>query len=284
MSTLVPTSWVAATVVAILFEIVFPLALAVFVQRRLKIGWRYFFYGVIIFGLFQLISRVPVLEVLGVVLAPQLKSSRPFLFAFLGMEALTAGIFEEVGRYIGYRWLMGKERKDWPKAVFYGLGHASLESVVLVAGLSALTLVNVLVIQAMGLDALPSAQRAQVARQFAAIAAQPGWLPLLGAYERVCTIAVHVALSVIVLQVFTRGQIRWLFAAIGAHALVDGVAVFLPQFVHLGTVGTDLVVEGAITIFGLIGLWLIFALRPRSESEVPAAPVAPQPVSHPLGD
>ena len=282
MRSRVPASWIAATVAAILFEIVFPLALAVVVQRRLKIGWRYFFYGVIIFGLFQLISRVPVLEVLGVVLAPQLKSSRPFLLAFLGMEALTAGIFEEVGRYIGYRWLMRKERKDWSKAVFYGLGHASLESVVLVAGLTALTLVNVLVIQAMGLNALPAAQRAQVEQQFAAIAAQPAWLSLLGAYERVCTIAVHIALSVIVLQVFTRGQIRWLFVAIGAHALVDGVAVFLPQFVHLGTIGTDLVVEGAITIFGLIALWLIFALRPRG-APTPDTLAPQQPSSQPLG-
>src|SRR5215469_1362568 len=111
MSSLVPSSWIAATVAAIVFEIAFPLALAVIVQRRLKIGWRYFFFGVIIFLLFQLVSRVPVLEALGVVLAPQLKSSRAFLLAFLGMEALTAGIFEEVGRYVGYRWLMGKERK-----------------------------------------------------------------------------------------------------------------------------------------------------------------------------
>ena len=285
MSSLVPASWIASAVAAILFEIVFPLALAVFVQRRLKIGWRYFFSGVIIFLLFQLISRVPVLEVLGVVLGPQLKSSRAFLLAFLGMEALTAGIFEEVGRYVGYRWLMGKERKDWPKAVFYGLGHASLESVVLVAGLSALTLVNVLVIQAIGVDALPAAQRAQVTRQLAAIAAQPGWLPLLGAYERVCTIAVHIALSVIVLQVFTRGQIRWLFVAIGAHALVDGVAAFLPQLVHLGAVRNALLVEGVITVFGLIALWVIFALRPR-RAEAPEASDAnppPQPASQALG-
>lgn len=281
MSSLVPASWIAATAAAIVFEIVFPLALAVVVQRRLKISWRYFFYGVIIFLLFQLISRVPVLEVLGVVLAPQLKHSRPFLLAFLAMEALTAGIFEEVGRYVGYRWLMGKERKDWPKAVLYGLGHASLESVVLVAGLSALSLLNVLVIQAIGLHALPAAQRAQVTQQLASLAAQPGWLPLLGAYERVCTIGVHIALSVVVLQVFTRGQIRWLFVAIGAHALVDGVAAFLPQFVHLGNVGTPLLVEGVITVFGLIALWVIFALRPRGTPT--SDPSLPQAASSALG-
>lgn len=283
MPTLVPASWFVATVAAILFEIVFPLALAVVVRRRLRIGWRYFFFGVIIFGLFQLVSRVPVLEVLGVVLAPQLKNSRTFLFAFLGMEVLTAGIFEEVGRYVGYRWLMRKERKDWPKAVFYGLGHASLESVVLVAGLSTLTLINVLVIQAIGIDTLPTAQRAQVANQLATIAAQPGWLPLLGAYERFWIIGVHIALSVVVLQVFTRGQIRWLFVAIGAHALVDGVTAFLPQLVHLGAVGNALLVEGAVTVFGLIALWVIFALRPRAKEPSDASAV-PQPASQALGD
>ena len=44
---------VAATVAAILFETLFPLAAAWFVGRRLRVSWRYFAYGAVIFLIFQ---------------------------------------------------------------------------------------------------------------------------------------------------------------------------------------------------------------------------------------
>ncbi|MDW8215485.1 MAG: hypothetical protein RMJ55_18180 [Roseiflexaceae bacterium] len=50
---------IAATTAAILFEALFPLAVAWFINRRLHVSWRYFAYA-IIFLLFQLISRVPI--------------------------------------------------------------------------------------------------------------------------------------------------------------------------------------------------------------------------------
>jgi hypothetical protein len=46
-------SWVASTIAAILFDIVYPLVLAVILRRQMGIGWRYFGYGALIFFLFQ---------------------------------------------------------------------------------------------------------------------------------------------------------------------------------------------------------------------------------------
>ena len=104
-------------------------------HRRLKVSWKYFAFGMLIFLIFQVVSRVPIVTVLGQVLAPQLKASTAFLYTWLAILALTAGIFEEVGRYIGYRWFMRREEKTWNKAVMYGLGHGGLESILLVGGL-----------------------------------------------------------------------------------------------------------------------------------------------------
>ena len=266
--------WLASTVVAILFVILYPLALAIYVNRRLHVGWRYFGFGALVFFVFQLITRAPLVTVLGIVLAPQLKASLPFTYTWLLILVVTAGIFEEVGRYVGYRVLMRRDEKTWRKAIMYGVGHGGLESMLLVGGSLILTLINVLTISAIGLNGLPASTRATVVQQFAALNAEPGWLPLLAAWERLWTIPVHIALSVIVLQVFRRRNLGWLWLAILVHALVDGVAAFIPQLLG-SSVGVEVLVEGIIAVFGLLALWVIWALRDRPQDDAVGAALEP---------
>ena len=269
----ISTAWYIATGAAIVFEVAFPLALGLVLHRRLRVSWRYFWFGALIFFLFQLISRVPVVLVIQAVITPQLTASQTLLWLWLFVLALTAGIFEEVGRYLGYRWFFRGEVKTWKKAVMYGAGHGGLESMVLVAGLGLITLINVLLIPQLNPSALPAATQKQVVDQFTALAAQPGWLPLLSAYERVCAITFHIAMSVVVLQVFRRGQMRWLCIAIAAHFAFDFATVAAGQLLpgidgHRATL-TSIGVEGLVTIAALLALWVIFALRehPAEEAE-----------------
>jgi uncharacterized membrane protein YhfC len=133
----------------------------------------------------------------------------------------------------------------------------------LVAGLTLLGLINLLVFSATNLDALPLTpeQRAQLDQQLAAVAAQPPWTALLGAWERVWAIAFHVALSVVVLQVFRRGSIAWLLLAIAAHTLLNFLGAGLPALLGLQGMTALLIPEGIITVAGLISLWVIRALR-----------------------
>jgi uncharacterized membrane protein YhfC len=276
----ISAGWFVSLGIATAFEILFPLALALYVSRRLHVRWRYFWYGVAVFAAVQLFTRVPLVYVLNNVLASQLKASQAFLWTWLFILALTAGLFEEVGRYFGYRIFMGKEEKTWPKGVMYGIGHGGLESVVLVGLLSGLSLLNTLVIQSRDITKLPAAQQATLHDQFAALAAQPAWLPLLGGYERLCAITFHIAMSIVVLQVFRRGGIRWLWYAIGLHFLLDFGAVALATGLPKLTTGLDsitiaLIVEGWTTLFAALSLWLIFALRddatPRNENAASAS-------------
>jgi uncharacterized membrane protein YhfC len=267
--------------IATAFEILFPLALALFVARRLHVRWRYFWYGVAVFAVVQLFTRVPLVYVLNNVLASQLKASQAFLWTWLLILALTAALFEEVGRYFGYRIFMGKEEKTWPKGIMYGIGHGGLESIVLVGLVSsALSLVNILVIQSLDITKLPAAQQTALHDQFAILAAQPGWLPLLGGYERLCAIAFHIAMSIVVLQAFRRGHIRWLWYAVGLHFLFDFGAIALTTGLPMIAPGLDatviaLIAEGWVTLFAALSLWLIFALRddatPRNENAASAS-------------
>jgi uncharacterized membrane protein YhfC len=278
----IDTAWFASAIGAIVFEILFPLLLAFIISRRLKVGWRYFLYGALVFFVCQLILRVPAVQVIQTVITPQLQTSPALLWGWLFLLALTAGLFEEVGRYLGYRIFMRNEEKTWNKAVMYGTGHGGIESILLVAGLGALTLVNLFLLPSLNLSSLPADQQKQIVDQFAAIAAQPGWLPVLGAYERLCAITFQIAMAVVVLQVFRRRQIRWLWIAVFAHFVFDLAAIAVAQGLPLlGVTNATLVTlaaEGVVTIGALGALWTIFALRDTpsdlaSPIESPASPL-----------
>ncbi|HZO73091.1 MAG TPA: YhfC family glutamic-type intramembrane protease [Ktedonobacteraceae bacterium] len=270
--------FVASLAVAFIFSVGYPIILAIIAHRRLKVGWRYFGFGALIFFVFQMITRVPAVVILQNVFARQLQASATFRISWLVILALTAGLFEEVGRYVGYRFLMRREEKTWNKAVMYGIGHGGLESMLLVGGQQLLTLINILTLMYIlnaNPAALPAAQHAQVVRQFAALNAQPVWSPLLGAWERLWTLPVHIALSVIVLQVFRRNNLNWLWLAILAHAIVDFTAVIVVQILG-ASLGVSLLVEGIIAIFGLIALWIIWRLRDRGDNgQIAGSPAEP---------
>jgi uncharacterized membrane protein YhfC len=265
---LVKPGWLVSVAISTLFVVLYPVVLAIIANRRLKVGWRYAGYGALIFFLFQLISRVPLVYWLQNLMAPALRTSVTLRFAWIVALALSAGLVEEIGRYVGYRWLMKREEKTWRKAIMYGIGHGGLESMLLVGGQLLLTLINVIMITSLlstNPKALPTGQLAVIKQQFAAINALPAWTPLLAAWERLWTVPIHIALSVVVLQVFRRGNIAWLWLAILAHAVVDFIAVATPEVLGTG-LQTSLLIEGIVAIFGMVGIWFIWRLRDRSES------------------
>jgi len=262
----IPPALVITTAMAVVFVIGYPLALGVIVRKKFAVGWKYFWFGALVFLVFQLLTRVPMVTVLqATVLRHLLLTSTAFTWIWLAILAITAGLFEEVGRYVGYRLFLRREPKTWAKAVMFGLGHGGLESMVVVGGQIVLTAINDVVLTTINVNTLPPAQRQGVLQLFAAINAEPFWLPLLAAWERLWTIPVQIALAVMVVQVFRRQQIRWLFLAILFHALVDFLAGALPQAFGQ-SITITLLVEGIVCVFGLIGVWIIWRLREPGDS------------------
>jgi len=94
---------------------------------------------------------------------------------------------------------------------------------------------------------------------------------MLGAVERFFTIVVQISLAVIVVQCFIRKQKRWLWLAIGYHALIDSVAVFATSKLN------PYWVEGIVGLFGLISLGIIFILR-SSEPVETITPISDTPL------
>jgi uncharacterized membrane protein YhfC len=253
-------------VVATVFVVVLPFLFGGIAHKKLAVGWKYFWFGALVMLVFQPLTRVPLIEVLqNTVLASLLRTSTTFTWIWVAIQAVTAGLFEEGGRYIGYRLFMRRQPKTWAKAVMYGLGHEGLESVLLGGGLQiVLPLLGVALLSSINLNSLPEALRQAAIQQIASVNALPIWSPLLVAWGRLWSFPLQVALSVMVLQVFRQRQIRWFFLAILFHTLIDFLTLALPQAFDQ-SIAIQMVINGMLCVFGLLGVWIIWRLRETAD-------------------
>jgi uncharacterized membrane protein YhfC len=243
--------------------IVGPFVAAFVLTRRLRAGWRIFWLGALVFVVSQLVLRLPLVGALQAAIAPQLAGSPALSFALGAGLALTAALFETGGRWVGYRFLLRRDPKTWDTGVMFGLGHGGIESALLIGGLAIVQLAALLTTTEAQLAAMPVAQADALRTLAAGVAAGPAWLGLSGAYERVMAVVFHVAMSVLVLQTFARGEARWTWYALALHTVMDFVTpVLLPAVLPAGT--SRLVAQQAfLTLMGGLALGIIVALRPR---------------------
>ncbi len=246
-----------------------PIALGVWLARKTKAPWRLFGIGAVTFIGSQVV-HIPInygLTVLFKAIWPSAQPQPwhiPFNAVVLG---LTAGLCEETARYIGYRWV-AKNARHWRDALMLGAGHGGTEAIIL-GLLVGVTFVNMVVMRSIDLAqlGLTGQTLALAQQQIAAYWSAPWHMALLGAVERLFALSIQVSLAVLVLQVFTRNDWRWLVVAIGYHLIVDAVAV-----VGVQSHWPPLVIEAAVGVFALVSLAIILGLRPKGEPLVPPEP------------
>jgi uncharacterized membrane protein YhfC len=247
-----------------------PLALATLIQRRRRPGWGLFGIGAVAFVAAQILHIPFNYLVLGSGLLPQdtaVVANLLLLSIFLG---LSAGLFEEVARYLAYRF-WARSARAWSQGLMLGAGHGGIEAILL-GLLAGVNFAVLLVAQRGGLAAiLPPEALAEATAYYALIFEMPRYLLLFGALERLFALALHLAASLLVMQVFVRGQWRWLFFAIGWHALLNAVAVFVNA--QWGAVAAEV----ALGLLSLGSLAIIFGLRPPAMAPEPEPLPAPPP-------
>lgn len=174
----------------------------------------------------------------------------------------TAGLFENVSRFLFLRG-PAKSARSWKEGVMFGAGHGGVEAIFVIAT----GVISAFVMLIMGEKILSSMkaaspdQLAAAAHQIAAVRNMPWWTPLLAIWERAMAITLQIALALLVLRAVVRRQLRWLWAAVGFHGLVDGTAVALQQVAHADV----LIVEAAVTAFS-IGSAAIIVWTRRSDA------------------
>jgi uncharacterized membrane protein YhfC len=263
--------------------IALPLALGVFLVRRYRVTWQVFVAGAVTFVASQLLhlpfnSRIltPALSQLELIGT----SGGGGLLAVALLYGLSAGVFEEMARYLALR-LWVREARSWRQALMFGAGHGGIEAILL-GLLAAYALFQALTYRNADLSGLVPAEQLDLARaQLESYWAFPWYATFLGALERASALIMHMTASTLVMLSLTRRNIGWLALAIGWHTLLDGLTVF-----GVGTWGVY-VTEGFIILAAGLGIVIMYFVREKDEaeqlmsaSEAPASPsvILPEPV------
>ncbi len=215
--------------ICITLFVTLPLPLIVYVvygiRSKGKGVWTAWLLGAAGFFVFQIILRMPILSVLSL--------SQGFLdFAtnhyvlYCLILAFTAALFEVAGRYIVAKLL--SKKLTYEKSFAAGLGHGSIEAMVLIG----MTYINNLAysvminsgsfdtvieqVSAMGIDATPYLTIKE------SLLNTPSATFLLAGYERVLTVLLHTALTMLVCYFVSRKK-DWLgiLICVLIHWMVD---------------------------------------------------------------
>lgn len=251
--------------ISILGMIVLPILLGFWLTRKFKLSWKLFFAGAATFILSQIL-HIPfligttALFTNGTLPSPPAAWSTAFNAVFLG---LAAGVFEETSRWVLYKFILKKNR-TWNEGVLVGAGHGGVEAFLL-GVMGVFTLINMIVLRNvdMSVMGIPADQLELARQQVNEFWASPAYVGLLGFFERVFAITLHIALSVMVLYGIAYKKPLWFWLAVLWHSIVDAVAVYtLPLVGALG-------VEGIIAVMALVSLAILFGLKKKFVTQNP---------------
>lgn len=256
------------TFIALFFSLacalVFPVVLCIVFLRKQHPGFIPVLLGCAVFILFVLILEALMHNL--VLTNPGIKGFfDKNIWAYALYGGLAAGIFEETGRFLVFRFLM-KKKTEWKHGVAYGIGHGGIEAILLV-GLSFINLIVYAVLINTGnfdamTAALPKASADALIAVKNSLIGDAWWIYALGGIERLCTMAIQIALSILVLYAVVNRKFLFYVLAVLLHAAIDFPAVFA-QKGYLSMPVMELIV--AVIAAGA----LLFILRSRKLFPVP---------------
>ena len=252
---MVPTSSIIVMAFNALFGIAVPICLSLYLVRKHHAKFSTILIGAGTFFVFALVLESILHQV--VLKGPHGEAIMGNTLWYALYGGLAAGVFEETGRFLSMKFLMKKEPTAPLPGVAYGVGHGGAE-MLLVFGITMISnLVMAALINSGQSDLLfaqaPESASAQVQAQLDTLQTTAAGTWLLGAWERISALILHLGLSMMVwVAVRKGGKWLWLFpAAIALHALVDAGVVVLHKSV--GMVPLELIVTAEAVAIAAIG-------------------------------
>jgi len=165
--------------------------------------------------------------------------------------ACMAGLFEESARFIAFK-ILKRKYEGIGTALSYGIGHGGIEAIML-AGLAMISsIATSIIINTGNIESITGSLKGDALAaaniQLQALFTTAPYLFLVGGFERLFAIAVHISLSVVVFySVYGKNKL-WLYPlAILLHAIVDIPAMMF----QTGGIKSIFVVEGIVCLFAV---------------------------------
>lgn len=246
----------AGMIVEIILSFGFPIVLLIILKKKGLLNWKAFGVGVLVFIIFS-----QVLEKLlhAIMLAPSGTALKwtDNSYVFVLYAGLAAGVFEEVGRYIGFKWFL-KGKKGYGDGLSLGVGHGGMEALLIGAFAGVYSILFAHMINTGTLpDVSGQVTAAQVAEVKQHFISQGFGTYFIAGIERVIAVIIHLFLSLVVLLSIRRNAVKYLLYAIGLHAVFD----FVPAMYQAHIISSLWVTETVLIIFGILAAFMIFKMR-----------------------
>ncbi len=223
---MVTTATLVWLVIGAVFAFALPISLLVWWRKTRKAKLLPFFVGAAVFVVFAVVLETLLHQVcvFGDNAVSRAINANPYLYMLY--SGLAAGLFEETGRYVAFRWLIGKRRyPERDTAVTYGIGHGGIEAM-LTLGTAYATMIVIALYLRHGNQPAALAMMGGSAEALSTYIAALGQLTpgtvLLAMVERGAAMLLHIALSIFVLlAVRDKRQWTWFPFAIALHAIAD---------------------------------------------------------------
>jgi uncharacterized membrane protein YhfC len=232
-----------AYILTAVIEIGIPILLAIIIWKKFKVSWAIFGLGVALF-LASLI-RIPLNSYFGTLLQSGFRGEM-FYILYGIMAGLMAGIFEEGVRCIALGAVI--RPRDYYKGIMYGIGHGGGGESMIFVGITALA--NYVIFKF-----FPNILPVNIVSQMAQLA---WYMPLVGAFERIMAISIQIAFSVLIMYAFMHRKYYIIAVTVIFHAIVDFVAFYINYKFGFWYA------EIGVAVFAIIGIVIIFKLKPRS--------------------
>ncbi|MBQ5317395.1 MAG: YhfC family intramembrane metalloprotease [Oscillospiraceae bacterium] len=153
-------------------------------------------------------------------------NSTPVLYYLIA--ALSAGIFEETGRYIAFRFVL-KKHTERRTSLDYAVGHGGIEALI-----TSVTPISIAVLGTMAnngmlsqiLSSNPEQQQAKVIEQLTNYASHSFGVTMLWIPERISAVIIHLALSVLLFRAVRDKKFILYPIAVLIHFAIDFCTIF----------------------------------------------------------
>lgn len=210
-------------ILSIFISIGIPLCSLIYILLKKKRYIKSYFMGVLVFVVSQIILRLPIIQVVLPKFDWYGNMQIFYPVVYIIFLSFTAGIFEEIGRFIGFKGL--KKNRTWQDGIAFGLGHGGIEAM-LIVGLT--NIGNMSIVNAINNGTFDSTKfgisESQVLNAFKGITNLD---IVLGGVERISAMILHVFLTIIVLYAIKERKKVYLLVSIVLHGLVNFIVVSL---------------------------------------------------------
>lgn len=215
-------------ILSLMLVFIFPLGLWIFFYKKERISGIAVLVGALTFFVSQILLRMPLLQLV----QGQSWYSEIGTNIWLGslFLSLTAGIFEEVGRFLSFKFLL-KRKLEWKNGIAFGIGHGGIEAILLTGLTNINNLIFSLMINLGAFDKISGTLTPGLSDYI--VNTLVGTSPvmfLVGGIERVFAIISHIAFSIIVLYGVKYKRGIYIIYAILAHTILNAPAVILNYY------------------------------------------------------